>query len=99
MRAEGVATCDHSILIRRRLGYGLSGILELIPARRWFDIGSRQQVFSVIPNPDIDGPGQRDVMIVVLQDIDRVRQEIVQFAVALPLADQVIDGKDRALIV
>ncbi len=97
VRTAGVARGDEAVFSVG--GRCFRDLLELGPGGRDLLSGGLQQVLPVVPDPNVDAPGQSDVMVVVAQRIDRSRLEIVEVAGCLQIRDDVVERADRALIV
>jgi hypothetical protein len=74
MLSQRVAGSDHAVLVTRRFGERLRRCFEFGPVCRRLHIRPLQQILSIVPDPDIDCPRKRHVVIIVFQNIDCIDQ-------------------------
>jgi hypothetical protein len=61
--------------------------LEFLPVGGWLQFRLLKKIFPVIPDSNVDGPWQGNIMVVIFQSVDRVGKEVVYLAASLPFAN------------
>ena len=77
MRSESVPASHQTVLVGLGIGQRLRSRLKLLPAGRRLNVRLLKQILSIVPDANVDGPRQGNVMVFVFQDVDRLGEEVI----------------------